>query len=69
MRLSQLIGKPVFVGETQRGTFQGVFLSVKSKAIKYLLCNIQQKKEWTHSPLLIKYSFQNLLRCNTHSLF
>ncbi len=47
MRLSELIGKPVFVGDKQRGTFQGVFLSPKYKTVKYLLCNIDQKNAKT----------------------
>ena len=47
MLLSNLIGMPVFVGEKQRGTLQGVFLSTKSKCVKYLLCAIEQKNTQT----------------------
>ena len=53
MLLSNLIGMPVFVGEKQRGTLQGVFLSAKSKSIKYLLCAIEQKNTQTTLALSI----------------
>ncbi len=41
MLLTEFIGTPVFVGEKQRGVIQGVFLSPKSKAVKYLLFSLQ----------------------------
>lgn len=51
MFLNDFIGMPVFVEEKQRGTLQGVFLSAKSKSIKYLLCSIDQKG--TQTPLAV----------------
>ena len=43
MLLSTWINSPVFVGEKQRGVLRNVFLSTKSKQIKYLQCTIQQR--------------------------
>lgn len=53
MLLTEFIGTPVFVGEKQRGIIQGVFLSPKSKAVKYLLCSLQTS---AHPPITISVS-------------
>ena len=39
MLLSSLVGKPVFVHKTVRGVCRGVALSLKTHAVKYLLCS------------------------------
>ena len=54
MFLKNLIGLPVFVGAKQRGILQGVFLSNKSKSVKYLLCLIQQNGR--QNPLTVSVS-------------
>lgn len=38
MLLSQLIGKEIVVGNTPRGSVKGVGISLKTHAVKYLLC-------------------------------
>ena len=38
MLFSHLVGKTIFVGNTPRGVCLGVGVSLKSKAVKYLLC-------------------------------
>lgn len=39
MFLSSLINKPIFVGATKRGVCIGVAVSLKTYAVKYLLCS------------------------------
>ena len=41
MQLSQLIDKNICAGKNTRGICVGVGLSLKSKAVKYLLCSSQ----------------------------
>lgn len=47
MKLSQLHGKSLFVGNTFRGVCRGVALSLKSQAVKYLLCASTQTQSVT----------------------
>lgn len=44
MLLSQIVEKPVLVRGTQRGVCKGVGLSLKSQAVKYLLCASAQAR-------------------------
>ena len=39
MLLSQIVGKNVFSGKSLKGTCRGVSISLKSRAVKYLLCS------------------------------
>ncbi|MBO5240693.1 MAG: PRC-barrel domain-containing protein [Clostridia bacterium] len=39
MKLSHIIGKSVYAGSKRRGTCQGVGVSLKNGAVKYLLCS------------------------------
>ena len=39
MLLSELVGKKIYSGKTQRGICLGVAISLKSYAVKYLLCS------------------------------
>ena len=39
MFLSQLVHKEIFVGKTPKGVCQGVGISLKTQAVKYLLCS------------------------------
>ncbi len=39
MFLSQLVNKEIFVGKTPKGVCQGVGISLKTQAVKYLLCS------------------------------
>ena len=39
MLLSQITNKPIRSGKTQRGVCVGVGISLKSRAVKYLLCS------------------------------
>ena len=47
MLLTQLIGKPVYSGKHPRGTVAGLYLSLKTKAVRYLLCQTTQKNART----------------------
>lgn len=39
MLLSEIVGKNVYSGKALRGICRGVCLSLKSRAVKYLLCS------------------------------
>ncbi len=47
MLLSQLVGKNVYSGKNLRGTLSGVCISLKSRAVKYLLCTTNEKNAKT----------------------
>ena len=47
MLLSELVGKNVYSGKNLRGTLSGVCISLKSRAIKYLLCCTNEKNAKT----------------------
>ncbi len=49
MQLSQLTEKKVRVGKAVRGTCVGVGISLKSRAVKYLLCSSRQSSSNSHS--------------------
>ena len=44
MKLSQLIGKSVYAGSKRRGVCEGVGVSLKSGAVKYLFCSASSGK-------------------------
>ena len=50
MQLSELNGKNIRSGKYTRGVCVGVGISLKSKAVKYLLCSSRQKEENQESP-------------------
>ncbi len=47
MLLSELIGKDVYCGNSLRGRVSGVCISLKSRAVKYLLCQTAEKNAKT----------------------
>ena len=44
MLLSEIVGKNVYAGKALRGVCRGVCLSLKSRAVKYLLCSRETAK-------------------------
>lgn len=47
MLLSELAGKPVFSSNKLRGVCRGVGLSVKSRAVRYLVCSAPSPSDYT----------------------
>lgn len=47
MLLSEIVGKNVYSGKALRGICRGVCLSLKSRAVKYLLCSSEPKNDYT----------------------
>ena len=56
MLLSDLTQKPVYVGKTFRGVCLGVAVSLKTYAVKYLLCSSNPKPNSSHADFAVAVS-------------
>ena len=59
MLLSELVGKSVYSGNRARGVLNGVCLSLKSRAVKYLLCTTTETNAKTEFAVTVS-SIQEL---------
>lgn len=65
MLLSELVGKPVFSSKKIRGVCRGVGLSVKSRAVRYLVCSAPSPSDYTEFFLPVV----SVTDCNEEGIF